>query len=195
MAYDKPLKMQWTEINGRAVPLVLPQYWSEEQNDWVVSSTQNRLPVDAKLTGRKVQVRRINASITDTIEAGTWIKTTILPTEGYMLSKIINFYVDAFPPNEATSGTHRVHICLNDTFIYDEVLRIARNFDKRILFRAGIILGEDLEITPNFPIVLREIQATTDVPLVVQYRNDTDADQTNDIPIYFFVVEEAITDD
>mgnify|MGYP001156482163 CR=1 FL=1 len=51
MAYDKPLKMQWTEINGRAVPLVLPQYWSDEQNDWVVSSEQNRLPVDAQLTG------------------------------------------------------------------------------------------------------------------------------------------------
>ena len=56
MAYDKPLKMQWTEINGRAVPLVLPQYWSDEQNDWVVSSEQNRLPVDAQLTGSNVEV-------------------------------------------------------------------------------------------------------------------------------------------
>lgn len=55
MAYDKPLKMQWTEINGRAVPLVLPQYWSDEQNDWVVSSEQNRLPVDAQLTGSNVE--------------------------------------------------------------------------------------------------------------------------------------------
>ena len=56
MAYDKPLKIQWTEINGRTVPLVLPQYWSDEQDDWVVSSEQNRLPVDAQLTGRKIEI-------------------------------------------------------------------------------------------------------------------------------------------
>lgn len=55
MAYDKPLKIQWTEINGRAVPLVLPQFWDEEQEDWVVSSEQNRLPVDAQLTGSFVK--------------------------------------------------------------------------------------------------------------------------------------------
>ena len=188
MAYDDVEILR--DKNGNPIP----QYYNIATGQFEPLTGENGA-THTQLTGRKVQVRRINASITDTIEAGTWIKTTILPTEGYMLSKIINFYVDAFPPNEATSGTHRVHICLNDTFIYDEVLRIARNFDKRILFRAGIILGEDLEITPNFPIVLREIQATTDVPLVVQYRNDTDADQTNDIPIYFFVVEEAITDD
>ena len=68
LAYDKPLKMQWTEINGRAVPLVLPQYWSDEQNDWVVSSEQNRLPVDAQLTGRNVErIAVVNAfAITDT---------------------------------------------------------------------------------------------------------------------------------
>lgn len=60
LAYDKPLKMQWTEINGRAVPLVLPQYWSDEQNDWVVSSEQNRLPVDAQLTGSNAEETRHN---------------------------------------------------------------------------------------------------------------------------------------
>ena len=56
MAYDKPLKIQWTEIDGRTVPLVLPQYWSDDQDDWVVSSEQNRLPVDAQLTGRKIEI-------------------------------------------------------------------------------------------------------------------------------------------
>lgn len=68
MAYDKPLKIQWTEINGRTVPLVLPQYWSDEQNDWVVSSEQNRLPVDAQLTGSSVEVeveKIINAEVVE----------------------------------------------------------------------------------------------------------------------------------
>lgn len=60
MAYDKPLKIQWTEINGRTVPLVLPQYWSDEQNDWVVSSEQNRLPVDAQLTGSNVEYQLLD---------------------------------------------------------------------------------------------------------------------------------------
>lgn len=53
--YDKPLKTQWIEVNGRPVPLVLPQYWDEGEEDWVVSSTQNRLPVDAQLTGSNVE--------------------------------------------------------------------------------------------------------------------------------------------
>lgn len=70
MAYDKPLKIQWMEINGRAVPLVLPQYWSDEQNDWVVSSEQNRLPVDAQLTGSSVKQKYVTiadgVAITDT---------------------------------------------------------------------------------------------------------------------------------
>jgi len=60
MAYDKPLKIQWTEIDGRTVPLVLPQFWDEDQEDWVVSSEQNRLPVDAQLTGRYVSLVKIN---------------------------------------------------------------------------------------------------------------------------------------
>lgn len=70
MAYDKPLKMQWTEINGRPVPLVLPQFWDEDKQDWVVSSTANRLPVDAQLTGSSVKQEYVTiadaVAITDT---------------------------------------------------------------------------------------------------------------------------------
>ena len=72
MAYDKPLKMQWTEINGRPVPLVLPQFWDEDKQDWVVSSTANRLPVDAQLTGRNVLLQSatgVNVSAGSTLVA------------------------------------------------------------------------------------------------------------------------------
>ena len=75
MAYDKPLKMQWIEVDGRTVPLVLPQYWSEEQNDWVVSSTQNRLPVDAQLTGSIVLLsRRLSGTVA--AQSKTYVLTT-----------------------------------------------------------------------------------------------------------------------
>lgn len=67
MAYDKPLKMQWIEVDGRTVPLVLPQYWSDEQDDWVVSSEQNRLPVDAQLTGSRIEL----GETTGMLEAGS----------------------------------------------------------------------------------------------------------------------------
>lgn len=81
MAYDKPLKIQWTEINGRAVPLVLPQFWDEEQEDWVVSSEQNRLPVDAQLTGRNVLLQSatgVNVSAGNVLVAiGTTIAENI----------------------------------------------------------------------------------------------------------------------
>lgn len=56
MSYEtKPMKMQWQSIDGRQVPFVLPQYWDSEKNDWVVTSEVDRLPVDARVTGSRVE--------------------------------------------------------------------------------------------------------------------------------------------
>lgn len=50
MPYEnKPMKKQWLEVDGRMTPIVLPQIWSHEKQDWVVTSENNRLPVDVKL--------------------------------------------------------------------------------------------------------------------------------------------------
>ena len=46
---DKEMKMQWITVDGRRTPIILPQIWDHEKEDWVVTSTENPLPT--QLTG------------------------------------------------------------------------------------------------------------------------------------------------
>ena len=45
MPQNKPMKIQWITVNGRQVPLVLPQTYSYEIEDWKVTSDRDPLPV------------------------------------------------------------------------------------------------------------------------------------------------------
>lgn len=57
MPYEsKPMKKQWMEVDGKMTPIILPQIWSHEKQDWVVTSEQNPLPT--QLTGSKVELIR-----------------------------------------------------------------------------------------------------------------------------------------
>lgn len=199
MAYDKPLKIQWTEINGRTVPLVLPQYWSDEQNDWVVSSEQNRLPVDAQLTGSRVKLRRVFESIDETVAAGEDIAVTIQPTEGYIIRGVVNFFLQAEKIPTATEGTHRFEIRIRTSnVIYDEVATVQTNHNNPITFRAWQE-SSNVTIIPSeregFISVVKNIHATEGLPLILRYRNDTDGDQTGLVRMSVFLKEEAVTDD
>ena len=62
---DKEMKMRWITVDGRRTPVILPQIWNHEKEDWVVTSTENPLPT--QLTGSIVEdglpVRDINSNI------------------------------------------------------------------------------------------------------------------------------------
>src|SRR5690554_4437553 len=45
MPQNKQMKIQWITVNGRQVPLVLPQTYSYADDDWKVTSDQDTLPV------------------------------------------------------------------------------------------------------------------------------------------------------
>lgn len=45
MPQNKPMKIQWITVNGRQVPLVLPQTYSYADDDWKVTSDRDPLPV------------------------------------------------------------------------------------------------------------------------------------------------------
>lgn len=45
MPDNKQMKIQWITINGRQVPLVLPQTYSYADDDWKVTSDRDPLPV------------------------------------------------------------------------------------------------------------------------------------------------------
>ena|SRR5690625_1646943 len=51
---DKEMKMQWITVDGRRTPIILPQIWDHEKEDWAVTSTENPLPT--QVTGSNVEV-------------------------------------------------------------------------------------------------------------------------------------------
>jgi len=58
MPYEtKPMKKQWLEVDGRMTPIILPQIWNHELQDWVVTSEQNPLPT--QLYGSNVGERKV----------------------------------------------------------------------------------------------------------------------------------------
>src|SRR5690625_724589 len=67
---DKEMKMQWITIDGRQTPVILPQIWDHEKEDWIVTSTENPLPT--QLTGSNVEQDVI-------IAGGKRDEITILP--------------------------------------------------------------------------------------------------------------------
>ena len=58
MPYEtKPMKMQWIEVEERMTPIILPQIWNHELQDWVVTSEKNPLPT--QVTGSNVEEEEI----------------------------------------------------------------------------------------------------------------------------------------
>src|SRR5699024_2286771 len=41
---DTPMKKQWLEVDGRMTPVILPQIWNHDKEEWEVTSEQNPLP-------------------------------------------------------------------------------------------------------------------------------------------------------
>ena len=221
MPQNKPMKIQWITVNGRQVPLVLPQTYSYEIEDWKVTSDRDPLPVVeygttaggvvvpkrvsgeghefTQITGRKVKLRRVFESIDETVSAGKDIAVTIQPTEGYMITGVVNLFLQAEGIPTATEGTHRFEIRIRTvTWIYDEVAIVQTNHNNPIIFRSwqespNVIInpvGKDAFIS-----IVKNIHATKSLPFILRYRNDTDGDQTGVIRVAIFLKEEAVTDD
>lgn len=63
MPYEtKPMKKQWLEVDGRLTPIILPQIWNHELQDWVVTSEQNPLPT--QVTGSSVAKQLFYGALT-----------------------------------------------------------------------------------------------------------------------------------
>src|SRR5690625_4225706 len=51
---DTPMKKQWLEVDGRMTPVILPQIWNHDKEEWEVTSEQNPLPT--QVTGSIVEL-------------------------------------------------------------------------------------------------------------------------------------------
>ncbi len=41
---DKEMKKQWITVDGRQTPIILPQIWDHDKEEWIVTGTNNPLP-------------------------------------------------------------------------------------------------------------------------------------------------------
>ena len=77
MPQNKPMKIQWITVNGRQVPLVLPQTYSYKDDDWKITSDQDPLPI---------------------VEYGTTAGGMVVPKrvsdEGHELTQLTGSYVE-----------------------------------------------------------------------------------------------------
>ena len=80
MPQSKNLKMQWITIDGRPVPVVLPQVWDDKKQDWVVTSDINPLPTQDDLVMQKIEElnEKIDGIIDGTTPANTQLTGSIV---------------------------------------------------------------------------------------------------------------------
>lgn len=61
---DKEMKKQWITVDGRQTPIILPQIWDHDKEEWIVTGTNNPLPT--QVTGSIVQKEVLrNETITE----------------------------------------------------------------------------------------------------------------------------------
>ena len=180
-------------------PFPSGSYVQTDAGVWVPQKGNNDGAAHVQLTGSKVKLRRVFESIDETVAAGEDIAVTIQPTEGYMITGVVNLYLQAEEIPTATEGTHRFEIRIRTTnVIYDEVATVQTNHNNPITFRAWRE-SSNVTIIPaereGFISVVKNIHATEGLPLILRYRNDTDGDQTELVRMSVFLKEEAVTDD
>jgi len=73
MPENKPMKMQWVTIDGQSVPMVLPQVWNPDINDWEVTGSNKPLPTQDDLLLNKLDEidRKVDGIIDGTTPANT----------------------------------------------------------------------------------------------------------------------------
>jgi len=80
------MKKQWLEVQGIMTPVILPQIWNHELQDWVVTSEQNPLPT--QVTGSIVANDYL---IGVELAPGSTVDTPILTFQGTRIGVGIRF--------------------------------------------------------------------------------------------------------
>ena len=174
---DKQMKMQWLTVDGRSVPVVLPQIWDYELEDWVVTSTANPIPTQ----------------VTGSIAVYTTNNTTEIPSNGNEVISVKGsssfvesiFHLGVFipAPSGATTGTHRLRSGFKGLGYANLLLDITASYNESIIIQNGIVASKVTKETP----VEKDVQflAINGVcindtnSLEIRYDNLTDTSNTN----------------
>src|SRR5690625_3864560 len=93
MPENTPMKMQWTTIDGRSTPIVLPQIWDHDKRDWVVTSTENPMPT--QVTGSIVEDVKIFNSVKIRDTSSHWESVDLSMFKSFTL--IANSTLNEYP--------------------------------------------------------------------------------------------------
>lgn len=146
----------------------------------------------AQLSGRKAQLRVINADANITVAAGASENVDITPTAGCM-ARIIALQINANSPTGATKGSHMLQLFLG-TSVPVSIINAYMVYNKTggISTMAPYGAADTSMTPPNFTDVLGMIRFSSALPLRVAYRNDTDVAQTKLRVIRLVIEEEPI---
>lgn len=207
MPQNKPMKIQWITVNGRQVPLVLPQTYSYADDDWKVTSDRDPLPIVeygtteggvivpkrvsdeghelTQLTGSNIEVVYGSYDQNINVNAGQAMSIKIEPPENEVW-KLQVLRVDFPPVNGATTGNHRLIISTGTVGSGGGILDANTAHNKR-LFVVSNRFSEDtvVDISKEWvQYVIRETFVSKEAPLYLYYLNQTDANIVNaQIPI------------
>lgn len=193
----RSLGEQSDEEQDFAVPsLIVDRFGDPIRSDNPLSvRVENQKEVqDVQLTGSNTKLRSINASIQEVVPAGVTIQSTITPSAGYMITKIYSMFFQAYSMDDSNNDhTFRVHV--ENTLIWDEVGSLTASGENMLEFRENS-MGNGVTSNPDSPDEFRRImnnlKASEDIPIIIEYINATEADQTGNIRIFLKVVEEAV---
>jgi hypothetical protein len=144
----------------------------------------NENPVPTSIVGSLTKLRKSGVvSKSESINAGGTETFTIFAPAGY-LSRIIGVGLTVVAPVGATTGSHTVAVYF-DT-VYGQTQLIA---PKSAVFNAALSIPFAETIS-----ALRDINISETIGLVIQYRNITDAVQSNIRAYYYATVDRRITE-
>lgn len=153
MPQNKPMKIQWITVNGRQVPLVLPQHWNG--SDWVVTGVDNPLPtVDYGTTESGIIIPK---RVSDDGAAHTQVTGSIVAKGTF---KNVEILADAFfeTPTINASGRELSFTCITNQ---NSNIRIQwRDVDGSWVFEEPISNNETIHVvqvikrTPAYRIIV-----------------------------------------
>ena len=141
MPYEsKPMKKQWIEVEGKMTPIILPQIWSHEKQDWVVTSEQNPLPT--QVTGSNVEELELENRIE--VPAGTRF--------GPILVDVSDCKKIVLAARNTTTNSNLIKFTVRDCVAgygageHIDLERKTRMVAQRVLFEPHIVQTEKIEV-------------------------------------------------
>lgn len=169
MPQNKQMKMQWIEINGVQTPLVLPQIWDADKQEWVVTSNVDPLPtldnsvssrldnieqkldsvidndaVNTQATGSIVE-EAVLKRMTTTLEPGQMIESNLLDNTNGDFSSI---FVDLF-----AAHINRIKVVFRSFANEDDEHWISRIITKDLAVdfkQESYVRFEEIKLSPNY---------------------------------------------